>query len=85
MSTVRAKLVCMSIKSWDDGNTANPKKCGEAIEFTTKYDTNDSPEDNSFSAATPSANFNMQLTNEALFGVFEEGKAYYFDITACEA
>lgn len=80
----RAKLVCTSIKPFDNGATANPEKTGEAIEFTTQYNTNDAPEDNSFSKATPSANFNMVLTNDALFGSFEVGKAYYFDITPCE-
>lgn len=82
--TTRAKLVCSEVKVTDDGAIANPQKTGEQVKFESRYNSEDSPEDNTFSKFTPWANMGMSITNPELFGNFIEGKAYYFDITACE-
>lgn len=79
----RAKLVCVKVEPQDNGATANTEKIAERVSFETRYNTEDSKEDNSYSLYTPSANMSMNVTNPELFGKFEEGKAYYFDITAC--
>lgn len=79
--TTRAKLTCVSIQTLDNGATANPVKTGELVKFESRYNSEDSPEDNTFSKYTPFANMTMNITNESLFGAFEDGKAYYFDIT----
>lgn len=83
--TTRAKLVCQSVKEIDNGATANPVKTGEQIDFRTQYNQTDSKEDNGYSIYTPNANFSMAVTNSEIFGNFEVGKAYYFDITPCES
>ena len=76
----RAKLVCTKV----DSHFHNEEKQAEQVTFSTLYDTANSPEDNSFSKYTPSANFSFNVSNGTLFGAFEEGKAYYFDISPCE-
>ena len=43
-----------------------------------------SAEDNSFANATPSANLSICITNAALLGKFEPGKAFYVDFTPAE-
>ena len=40
-----------------------------------------SPEDNSFSQATPSASMTMQVNNPAVRGKFKPGQKYYVDFT----
>lgn len=39
------------------------------------------PEDNSFSSATPSATFSMAVTNPKVRGLFKPGQRYYVDFT----
>lgn len=76
----RAKLTCMAVDPIAD---EEKKVLGEQVTFSACYDTKDAPEDNSFSKYTPSASFVMHVTNPDLYGKFEAGKAYYFDITPC--
>lgn len=75
----RAKLVCTKVEETNDGATA-PKKTGENVTFETRYNSEDAPEDNSYSKWTPFANSFLSITNPELFGQFKEGEAYYFDI-----
>jgi hypothetical protein len=42
------------------------------------------PEDNSFSEATPSATLSMQITNKSLHGQFKPGQKFYVDFTPAE-
>ena len=72
----RAKLTCMEVTPVNE--------YGQQVTFSACYDTANVPEDNSFSKYTPSASFVMSVTNPDLYGKFEAGKAYYFDITPCE-
>lgn len=80
MKQVRAKLQCVDVAPFDNGATENPEKAGEVVKFEARYDAADSEEDNSFSKYTPSANMTMCVTNPDVFGAFEVGKKYYFDI-----
>lgn len=80
----RAKLVCTGVEPNVSGEVDTAVKHGEQVSFCSQYNTEDSAEDNSFSAATPSASFGMFVSNPELYGAFEVGKAYYFDITACD-
>lgn len=78
----RAKLVCTKVSpSFSAGGEEETVKTQETIEFETRYNAADSAEDNSYSKYTPSASMRMVVTNERIFGSFEEGKAYYFDIS----
>lgn len=77
----RAKLVCVKVEETDNGHTSNPEKTGENVTFETRYNAEDSPEDNSYSKYTPFANAYLSITNPDLFGTFVEGDAYYFDIS----
>ena len=78
----RAKMVCTSVTDSTNGSTTAPEKHGEQVTFTAQY--TGSPEDNTYSAATPSASMTMLVSNPELYGKFVEGKAYYFDITEAE-
>lgn len=44
----------------------------------------DTPEDNSFAAATPQAKFEMTVNNKAVRGQFRPGQKYYVDFTPVE-
>ena len=79
----RAKLICVGVTPSMSDTSATATKYGEQVDFRTQYDAADTPEDNSFASATPSAEFSMLVTNESLYGQFEAGKAYYFDVTPC--
>lgn len=74
----------MSINEDIQQTNDGPVKFGENVKFGALYNNADSKEDNTFSEYTPSASFEMFVTNKALFGKFELGKAYYFDITECQ-
>lgn len=54
----------------------------EVLTFEAQYSEN--KEDNSYSKATPSANLQMTVTNEALFGKFAPGDKFYVDFTKAE-
>lgn len=75
-------MVCTSVSESGNGSTTAPEKYGENVSFTAQY--TGSPEDNTFSAATPTASMSMFVSNPELYGKFEVGKAYYFDITEAE-
>lgn len=66
---VRAKLRCISIE-------------GEHVKFQCQYDSENSPEDNSFSKYTPWGNAEFGISNPDALSKFEVGKDYYFDMTA---
>lgn len=52
---------------------------GDSVKFTADY--SGSKEDNSFSAATPTANLEMFISNPALIGTFKPGQRFYVDFT----
>lgn len=51
----------------------------ECVRFSCVY--TGSPEDNSFSAATPSGSCELTITNPALLGAIALGTDYYLDFT----
>ena len=72
---MRAKLTVTEVtrKAWG----------GDHVKFSAKY--SDTPEDNSFATATPSAHADFNIDNPALKGTFEPGDTFYVDFTPVEA
>ena len=70
MSNMRAKVKLTSITSLE---------YGDELEFDAVYTNN--KEDNSYSSATPLAQFKMQVNNPDLVGTFKAGASYYVDFT----
>lgn len=62
-----AKMVCES--------SVNPTGDRETIRLRAVY--SDSPENKTFSEATPSAHLEMNITNKSAMGEFKEGVEYY--------
>ena len=67
---VRAKVRCDKIE-------------GNAVEFTTVYEPDEkkSPENASFTKATPWGSIRMGIDNPAALEQFQPGKEYYVDFT----
>jgi hypothetical protein len=78
MNAIRAKFNCAAVESWP----TTGEKQGESVTLTAV--TNGSPEDNTFAAATPSAQLTKSITNPAAWGFFVVGKQYYADFTVAE-
>jgi hypothetical protein len=55
----------------------------EQVKLTASYD-KASPEDVSFSAATPTGDLNITVTNPAVIGTFTPGASYYLDLVPAE-
>jgi len=53
------------------------------VRLAASYDTAN-PEDVSFSAATPSGELKIYVSNPAVIGTFKPGKNYYLDLIPCE-
>lgn len=70
MPKFRAKLTVVSIGSLPG--------C-DVVKFAPDYSA--SPEDQSFSAATPGASLEMSISNPALLGKLVVGQTYYLDFT----
>ena len=68
---MRAKVKLTSITS--------RKYSGDELQFDAVYTNN--KEDNSYSSATPLAQFKMQVNNPDLVGTFKAGASYYVDFT----
>lgn len=73
MEKVRGKFSCTK-------NVESPY--GNEVSFWALY--SNSPEDNSYSKATPSGNINMIVSNPEAAKFFEAGKSYYLDFSKCE-
>jgi hypothetical protein len=54
---------------------------GEQINAHGVYGGSTNAEDNTFSAATPSLNLTMFVSNPAVIGQLKQGKKYYIDFT----
>ncbi len=73
-AVIRAKVKVTSVKRSvnAEGNYAN-----EEIELSAVY--GDSEENKKWSKWTPSAQFKLQINNEAAFGKLPVGKEFYID------
>jgi len=71
---MRAKLTVAEIKRTDHAET---------LKFNAVY--SDNKEDNSYSAATPSASVEFQITNKGLWGKFNPGDKFYVVFTKIPA
>lgn len=81
-----AKMYVTSIDEYSmigDKPSAEHPKTGENITLSAVID--DTPENKSFSEATPSASLVMYITNPAAFGQFEKGKEYYVKFLPAES
>lgn len=56
----------------------------EVLKLGAVYGGTTNAEDNTFSAATPSASLEMHITNKALWGQFAPGQKFYLDFTPAE-
>jgi hypothetical protein len=56
---------------------------GEDVKLKAVY--SDSPENKTFSAATPTAELSMSVTNKGAHGAFVPGKEYYVKFLPAEA
>ena len=83
---VRAKFVCNSVKpySYDDGKTVAGKNITMTAAIAYCEGGVRKDENESWSAATPSGNISIHISNPAAFDQFEEGKSYYLDFTPVE-
>lgn len=69
---MRAKMVVRSIKK---------DSYAETLEMGAVVTSANSPEDNSFAAATPSAKLEIQISNKDLWGMFAPDDKFYVDFT----
>lgn len=74
MQQLRAKFHCEQTTKTEYGQ--------EVAKFRAVY--TGTPEDNTYSAATPNASLEMTVSNPAAFGFFHPGKQYYLDITSAD-
>lgn len=58
---------------------------GETLKFHAVYTGDKNREDNTFAAATPSANLEMQISNKELHGKFAPGQKFYLDFTPADS
>lgn len=70
MEQIKAKFQVSHIQD-------NPEYKQQTVNFHAVYGGNTNAEDNTFSAATPSANLSMTISNPAAQGFFKQGKKYY--------
>lgn len=75
---IKAKMRCASVTKYDAGAGGY-----EGVKLTAVY--SDSPENKTFSAATPTASVEMTISNPAAFGAFVPGAEYYVDFSPAAA
>ncbi len=78
--SVQAKLKCFSVQHLKDGKPDNELA---DIRLMAVYDDND-PTNKSWSKATPSANFQIYVTNPTAIAEFEPGANYRVTIEKIE-
>lgn len=74
-STTRCKFSCVSVEHFEGSRQ---------VKLSALY-SNNRPEDNQFSSATPSGQLSMVLTNPETLDFFKPGKAYFLDISEVPA
>lgn len=75
---IRAKIKIDNVRL--DGDP----KTGEQISAGAVYSSDKTTENYSFSAATPSLNLQMYISNPGAFGKLIQGKEYYLDFVPVE-
>lgn len=74
---MRAKFLVTKVSPVGDSGT-------EEVQLSAVYGGETNAEDNQFSAATPSGNLNMHISNPGAIGVLKPGQKYYLDFTLAE-
>lgn len=69
MKNVRCKFTCREVKKTESAETVSLSPVSSGT-----------PEDNTYSKYTPCGSLELSITNEAVFGFFKPGKAYYLDV-----
>jgi hypothetical protein len=84
---VRAKFTCNKVApySYDDGKTVAGKNITMSAVIAYGEGGVRSDGNEGWSAATPSGQLLIHISNPAAFEQFEEGKSYYIDFTPAEA
>lgn len=78
---MRAKFKCQSVADMKYEYQDGPS---QVVKFSAVYGGDKNHEDNQFSKATPSGNFEMQINNPSAIDFFKAGKSYYIDFTEAE-
>jgi hypothetical protein len=76
---MRAKVVLETITQYQ-GNAESLKF--RAVAKSSGYPENGTDEDNTYAKFSPSATFDITITNPALHGQFKCGEKYYVDFTS---
>lgn len=83
---MRAKLVvCGVVPSTYNGETTNEVLSMRAVAKNDAYPADGMDEDNTFAKFSPTANFEINIANPALFGKFEVGQKFYVDFTPADS
>jgi hypothetical protein len=72
-NTARCKFVATSVEKKGNDHIE--------VELQARYDSEVSNDDRAYSKATPTGSFTATITNPSVIGMFEEGRAYYLDIS----
>lgn len=80
-TTMRAKLQVASVERFN----GSEKLRMHAVAKSSAYPEDGSDEDNTYAKWSPSATFEIHITNPALHGKFEPGQKFYVDFTPAEA
>ena len=83
MTSMRAKVQVGSVFAHrnPDGEVQSEILTFFGVSKSGGYPADGSDEDNSFARWSPSVNYQMQITNPALFGKFEPGQKFYVDFS----
>jgi hypothetical protein len=76
-NTARCKFVATKVEAHGDID----KGGYISVQLDARYDAEVSNDDRAYSKATPTGSFHATITNPSVIGMFEEGKAYYLDIS----
>lgn len=79
-TTMRAKLQVVSVERF----SGSEKLKMSAVAKSSSYPPDGTDEDNTFAKWSPSASFEIHITNPALHGKFEPGQKFYVDFTPAE-
>lgn len=78
-TTMRAKLQVASVEKF-----AGSERLKMHAVAAKSYPADGSDEDNTFARFSPSASFEIHITNPALHGKFEPGQKFYVDFTPAD-
>lgn len=81
---LRNQTKTMNIRAKLRVETVTKSEYAETVVLNAVYGGDKNSEDNTFSEATPSAKFEMTVSNKAVHGFFKPGQKFYVDFTECQ-